>query len=369
MEGKYLALNRNMQTPFYDPAKTYEDNYKNGPFGIFSHDGSIVRNRAPQYDLFGHKIFTPFGIPAGPLLNAKFVKAAFSKGFDVCVYKTVRTREYKCHAWPNILSVHSKGRIEPGSDDPLLADSRYTARITITNSFGVPSMSPEIWQPDMRSAIESAGPGQVMVGSFQGTTDGSGDIHKYIQDFVLAAKMVKETGAKILEANLSCPNEGTSHMLCFDTERTALIVEAIRKGIGSTPLILKLAYFDNDEQLEKLVRSVGHNIDGLSAVNTISMKIVNRYGKQALPGQGRERSGVCGHGIRWTGLSMVKRLKLIREKLGMNFKIIGVGGVASVSDFNKYLETGADVVMSATGAMWNPLLAYEIEASNYGKQK
>lgn len=47
------------------------------------------------------------------------------------------------------------------------------------------------------------------------------------------------------------------------------------------------------------------------------------------PVQGRDRSGVCGNAIRGAGLDMVARLAAIREKLGLDFAINGVGGVVS----------------------------------------
>ena len=45
------------------------------------------------------------------------------------------------------------------------------------------------------------------------------------------------------------------------------------------------------------------------------------------------------------------------------FSITGVGGVMTPEDYLDYRSAGADVVMSATGAMWNPYLAEEIKAS------
>jgi dihydroorotate dehydrogenase len=57
---------------------------------------------------------------------------------------------------------------------------------------------------------------------------------------------------------------------------------------------------------------------------------------------------------------MVSRLKKLRTELNMNFAIIGCGGVTSANDFHQYRAQGADIVMSATGAMWNPYLAQEI---------
>jgi len=58
---------------------------------------------------------------------------------------------------------------------------------------------------------------------------------------------------------------------------------------------------------------------------------------------------------------MTGRLRNLRDELGMKFAIVGVGGVSGAEDFKKYHEAGADAVMSATGAMWNPMLAQEIK--------
>lgn len=354
-----------MQTPFYDPEKSYEENFKEGPFGAFA-DGEISKQEGkPQSDFLGHKVFTPFGIPAGPLVNGRFVKAALDKGFDIPVYKTVRTRKYKCAPWPNVLAVKVDGDLtqEKGAKG-LVADHDYTQPLAITNSFGVPSYDPDFWQKDMKEAVEYAKPGQVVIGSFQGTTNTDGDIKAYIQDFVTAARLVKETGAKVVEVNLSCPNEGTAHLLCFDIERTQHVVSAIKDELGDTPLIIKIAYFKEQEQLVKLIDAVGKLVQGISAINTIPSKIVDKTGKQVLPGEGRAISGVCGAPIKWAGIEMVERLKRLRDDNNFEYTIIGVGGVTTKEDFEDFRETGADAVMSATGAMWNPYLAQEIRNIN-----
>ena len=101
-------------------------------------------------------------------------------------------------------------------------------------------------------------------------------------------------------------------------------------------------------------------MQGISAINTISAEIVDENGKQALPGEGRLKSGVCGNAIKWAGLKMTRRLKKLREKFGYSYTIIGVGGVTIPDDFFEYRNAGADVVMCATGAMWNPYLGREI---------
>lgn len=350
-----------MQKPFFDPHLSYIENYKKGPFGEFANK-KIFNQENPDHFLFGIPLFTPFGIPAGPLLNSKFVNAALNMGFDIATYKTVRTREYASNQWPNVLSVDVKGDLTlKKADKGLLGTHRYSHHegIAITNSFGVPSMSPEVWQKDLARSVKHAKKGQVVIGSFQGTIDGSGE--EYIKDFVYAARLVKETGAKILEANLSCPNEGSSHLLCFDLKRTEKIVEAIKNEIGSTPLIIKIAYFENQKELEKLIDLIGKKVDGISAINTIPAKIFNERGEQALPGKNRLISGVCGHPIRWAGLEMVKRLELLRRIKGLKYEIIGVGGVGNSQDYFEYRSLGASAVMSATAAMWNPHLAQDIK--------
>lgn len=356
-------MKKQLYTPFYDPTKSYEENYHGGPFGAFA-DGEVYKQKGePTNNFLGQKVYLPFGIPAGPLLNGKFVRAALDKGFDIAVYKTVRTRKHECAPWPNVLSVEVKENLSfEEAEKGLIANKTYSRDdLSITNSFGVPSFDPEIWQPDMKAAVEYAKNGQVVVGSFQGTTNPDGNVEEYIADFAKAAKLVKETSAKILEVNLSCPNEGTAHLLCFDLERTQQVVEAIKNEIGDTPLIIKVAYFKTDEQLEKLLQTVGKNVQAISAINTIPAKIVDKDGNQALPGKGRERSGVCGHAIQWAGIEMVERLKTLREKLDLSFQIIGVGGVTVPQDYSEYRRAGADAVMSATGAMWNPFLAQEIK--------
>lgn len=347
-----------LQPPFYDPTKSYEANFEEGPFGAFADGKTIKRTGEPTHTFLGHQLYLPFGIPAGPLINSKYVTAAFQKGFDIVTYKTVRTRPHPSHQHPNVLAVHIDGDLTLAeAEGELTADTNYSEPLSITNSFGVPSKNPDIWQPDMAKAAHSAGKGQVMVGSFQGTRDINGSVQKFVEDYVLAARLVKETGAKILEANLSCPNEGTADLLCFDVERVQFISQRIKDEIGDTPLILKFAYFETDEHLSEMIAAVGGIVQGISAINTIPAAIVDEKGNQALPGEGRLRSGVCGAGIKWAGLEMTERLYKLRDEQELEFAIIGVGGVTTPDDYKEYRDAGADAVQSATGAMWKPDLA------------
>jgi dihydroorotate dehydrogenase len=345
--------------PFYDPAKSYLDNFEHGPFGLFANTSPASQTTKPKHEFLGHSVFAPFGIPAGPLINGKFVKAALDMGFDIPVYKTVRTKKYACHPWPNVLAVKVEGDLAP--DRTLVANEDYSEPLSITNSFGVPSYDPEFWQQDMADAAAYARPGQVVVGSFQGTLPENGRVGDYIADFVLGARLVKETGVPVIEVNLSCPNEGTANLLCFDIARSRRVVEAIKDEIGSVPLVIKMAFYKDETKLEEFLREVGKTVDGISAINTISAEILDQDGKQALPGEGRLRSGVCGSSVKWAGVAMASKLARVRGELGQKFTIVGVGGAGTPEAFDEYRRAGADVVMSATAAMWHPGLAREIK--------
>jgi dihydroorotate dehydrogenase len=182
-----------------------------------------------------------------------------------------------------------------------------------------------------------------------------------VADFVLAAQRSVETGVKVLEVNLSCPNIGNEGLICYLPKAREQILRAIRQAIGNLPLIVKIGYYHDLADLEDMARVVAEYADGVSAINTIQAAIYDSQGNQALPGPNRLRSGVCGAGIKWAGLEMVQKLHRIRQQKGYSYKIIGVGGVMTPQDYFDYRQAGADVVMSATGAMWNPYLAQEIK--------
>ena len=141
---------------------------------------------------------------------------------------------------------------------------------------------------------------------------------------------------------------------------TRAVTEAVREAIGSVPLVLKIGYFADDTTLNEIVAIADAYADGIASINTLQATIVNEKGEQALPGPNRMKSGVCGASITWAGLSMIERLNKIRAARGSKSALVGSGGVMNPKDFKAYRDRGADVVMSATGAMWNPYLAKEI---------
>ncbi len=357
-----------LKAPFFDPNKTYTENWEQGPFNDFA-DGVVVESppesgSEPRFTFLGQKLNYPLGIPAGPLLNGAYVKAALDKGFDVPVHKTVRSRVRESNLWPNVLGADIPGDLTlEMAQKPIVVRNEYTEPLSITNSFGNPSYEPAVWQKDLRECIAHAKPGQLVMCSFEGTKwEESFTPEDYIQDWADGMQLLKDAGVKVVEANFSCPNEGAAQLLCFDIPKVKKVSQAIKDKIGDTPLVIKIAYF-GEAELRELVKEVGSVVDGFSAINTIPAPVVHPDGSQALPGAHRVKSGICGHAVKWAGLDMVRRLKSLREEYGMHYGIIGCGGVTVPADFKEYRDAGADVVMTATGAMWNGYLAKDIRAA------
>lgn len=355
------------QALFYDPARTFDDNFDNGPFNMDPKD--YRESSDPKESFLGQKIWTPFGIPAGPLPTSKHTNAAFRLGFDVVCYKTQRTVPFEANQFPHVLSLQVDGDLTLQKAAGEIVGSRSfpkdTKKLTITNSFGNPSRGPEFWVDDLKKAVKEAGKGQLLIMGVVGTIQEGFSPSDYYDDFAEAAKLAASTGVKAIELNLSCPNVASEGVLCYSPDAVYEICERSKAAVSNVPLVAKFGYFSEAQQplLEDIVKRIDPFVDAISSINTIPAAIVDKNGKQALPGEGRLKSGCCGSGIRWAGLDMVKRLNSLRQKHNLKFEIVGVGGVMTPEDYQHYLKHGADCVQSATGAMWNQHLAQEIKTT------
>jgi hypothetical protein len=371
--------------PFYDPGRTYQENYDAGPFGLFrtappEEDGPVVASFAvppggvaPETFL-GQPLRVPFGIPAGPVLNARFVAAAFRWGYDLVHYKTVRSRAWAAHPAPHVLQVDVRAPLDPAHPPAVLQARPFgparvvppaaVRHLSITNSFGMPAQPPAVWQADVAAAVAAAGSGQLCVVSVVGSPDPEGGAAGFVRDFAQVAAMAVAAGAPVIEANLSCPNIGGHGLLCHDLAQSARVCAAIKEAAPGTPLLVKLGPYGvdaaGDDALAALAGALTPYVAGFSAINSVPFHVQDAAGRLALPGAGREVSGVCGVAIRRYGLSVVARLAALRRASGARWGIIGVGGVLTISDYIAYRQAGADVVQGAAGPMWDPALARRV---------
>jgi len=351
----------------YDIDKTYDQNYDEGPF--FDEKVSLLSPPKQKIRILDFELNSPLGVPAGPLLNSNYIKLYAELGFDIPVYKTVRTDYRLVHPAPNCVYVDTNGQLTSdriGGDLFQKQDlPKDLSEITITNSFGMPSKSVKEWQADVGRANSFLREGQVMPVSITGTPGPGVDL---ADDYARCAAMAVEAGARIIEANYSCPNVDTGEGAIFcDPESSAKISKKIRAAIGNTPLFLKFGFFGNKEILQAVVKANAPFINGIAGINTITMNVYKEGNEQALPGKSRLKSGLCGAGIRDLSMKFTRDLAQIKEEGNYDFVICGVGGITTVDDFFDRLEAGADIAMSATGAMWNPMLAMEFH-KKYGNQ-
>ena len=351
----------------YDPHKTYDDNYDNGPFDI--NQQTYHDEGEPACTFLGFPVYLPFGVAAGTLLTSRHTGAAFRLGFDVVCYKTQRSGDFACNSFPNVLALDVDGDLTLDKlAQPLVGRNVFPddiSKLSITNSFGVPSRGPKVWRDDLAKALTGARKGQLLIMSVVGTIREGASEDEYYDDFATTAKIAAETGAKAIEVNLSCPNVASEGVICYSPDAVLEICKRTKAAIGDHPLIIKVGYYSQDQQalLEQIIQSVAPYIAAVSAINTLQGTIVDEDGEQALPGVGRTKSGVCGASIKWAGLDMVRRLDALRKTKNYNYEIIGVGGVMTPSDYKEYVAAGADCVQAATAPMWNQYLAQEIKES------
>lgn len=341
----------------YKTDKSYEWNYEHGP--VFHDSIPKLERKKKSVSFLGHRLYSPLGVPAGPLLNSNWIKLYAQLGFDIPVYKTVRSVSRPSHPKPNCAYVTSERQLTL-ADIGQEINTRKTApttldELTITNSFGVPSLEPKTWMADIEKANSYLSDGQVMIVSINGTP---GLKRSLEDDYAYCASMAKEAGAKIIEANYSCPNVCTGEGSIYsDAAFSAKISETIRKSIGNTPFLIKMGMVDSHKKLENIIENNRPFVDGFSGINTIAMNVRKNDGSQALPGEHRLKSGLCGSAIHDISLLFTQQLARLKKKRNDDFVICGVGGMMNPHHISERLNAGADIVMTATAAMWDPYLA------------
>lgn len=344
--------------PIYDIERSYIENAQFGPF----FNGEIPKRTWPHQrewiDFLGFRLASRLGVPAGPLLNSKWIRLAGELGFDLVCYKTIRSIEHAGHPNPNMIYINQKTPFDPEaipeSVQSLSKPSENINEIGVTNSFGMPSRSHIYLTKDIALANNLLRPGQVMVVSVVGTPS----LGDFYGDFAYTAEFAKDCGAKIIEANFSCPNVTTGEGdIANDPTAVYNLSSRIIKSIGTTPLILKVGYYGDKQKLRQvLYQAARAGVRAISGINTISTNVLAPNGRPAL-GPGREKSGICGTPIRAAALDFVQAARKIIDSEKLDLQLLACGGIMKPEHFTLFLNAGADIVQSATGMMWDPYLA------------
>jgi len=337
--------------PRYDIRESYQWNYDNAPS---ESPTPAVPDFPGNWELFGHAVNSPLGIPAGPLLNGKWCLYYARLGFDVVTYKTVRSGARPCYPLPNLLPV----ACETVSEQHSVVDETPEMKGSWAVSFGMPSASPDVWREDIASTKPQLAEGQLLSVSVVGTVQDGWSMQQLADDYALCAQKAAESGADLIETNFSCPNVSTSDGQLYQHPENALLVtRATRAAIGDLPLIVKIGHVPGRDDAKRLLDAVGQDIDGLAMTNSIATQVRGQDGNLHFEGQQR---GICGQATLDASTRQVEMMRDIIEQSGMEITIIGVGGVATAADVRQYLDAGAKGVHMATSAMVDPLVGIKI---------
>lgn len=365
--GDPLTLARyQLLFPAYNILQPYKAN-RVGPWG------PLVANRprsSARWTLLGRSVDFPIGVPASVLTaNSRWISYWSSNGYNVLTYKTVRSREQAEYPQPNWVlasdvaepfSVDRPPEVITAEDWDWIAPG--SATVTTANSFGIPSAGPESWQPDVERALQQLYDNQLLLVSVLGDIyeDDELTADQLARDFVRVAAQAAETGAEVIELNLSCPNlltsTGVQPPLCHDLALTRRIVGEVRRALPDLPLVAKLSYLKRDG-LAPLVQGIGSMVQGIAGINALQLPVMRRNEPSMPTFPERREAGVSGIAIRNHALDFVRNLCSLRDEGRYTFDVIAMGGVTSPDSFRQLKSAGATAVQSASGVFTNPLLA------------
>jgi dihydroorotate dehydrogenase len=340
-----------MWLPRYDTAQTYRWNYDRAPEPPA---GIEVPRIGGKWTYCRRPIRSPLAIAAGPLLNGKWILYYAALGFDVLTYKTVRSRSRDCYPLPNLQPVNSEAMAASGKKVPASALMEGSWAV----SFGMPSMSPDVWRADVehtRCLLEKE---KLLSVSVVASPEPDWSLNQLADDFALCARWAVESGADIVETNFSCPNVASADgQLYQQPESAAIVAQRVRSSIGQTPYVIKVGFFDDRSQCGKLLEAVAPFADALAMTNCIAAEVERPDGATLFGGQPR---GIGGEAIRAASVSQLHQFAELAREGGLDTNIIGVGGISSAAHISEYLEAGAEAIQLATSAMIDPLVGIRI---------
>jgi dihydroorotate dehydrogenase len=357
----------------YNFKREFAENIE-APWDRYPDGDGVTRGR--RWSLFGSPIGYPIGVPASVLTaNARYIEYYARQGFNVLTYKTVRSREWGPHPFPNWVYLEdAEAPLAVTEDDPPVG--RFTGgpdtfpidplAFSTANSFGVPSERPEKWKEDVAETIARLGDGKLLIVSVMGSSEDPdlSSPEALADDFATVAQHAEEAGARVIELNLSCPNklDPVAHSIdppvCRDPELTDLIVSRVAKAVSpQTRLVAKLTWMRHT-LLEEVLHRFAHRVAAVSGINTLPMEVVDEGGNYTFGD--RRVAGVSGTAIREYGLDFVRTVTGLRTQHAWNFEIIGMGGAMNADDVRSYFRAGADAVQTATGAEDDPTLPTQL---------
>lgn len=335
-----------VQKPLYDVTKSFDYNLEQGPFFDGPLPVRIIPDRSTWRKIFDYEVMSPVGLAACPIgARARGIVLASRLGFDIITHKTIRSQAVAAHPWPNLA---------------LLEPFKNMAELSITNSIGNASCELDWHSEQIAASRASLLSGQLLLVSIFGTEVAGRTV---VQDFAYLAARACEAGAQVVELNFSCPN--ADHGILFhDAAFSFKITKAVAAVAGSIPVVVKVGLFVNLKQMRNFLIGIGRaGARGIVGINTVPWRVLNDDGKPYF-GALREISGISGAPIFDSACAWVQDVAQLNAQEKLNMTIFGIGGITQPEQFDVFLSHGADVALTATGALWDPYLADKYHQGN-----
>jgi dihydroorotate dehydrogenase (NAD+) catalytic subunit len=344
--------------PRYDWRQSYQWNYDQAPRApVAAPSSPVVALSSPDIDepplkgnwtFCGRNIGSPLGVAAGPLLNGHWCLYYAALGFDVVTYKTVRSTYRESYPLPNLQPVDS-GPLGGGETNLVAVDDMDGSWAV---SFGMPSQTCETWRADVAATRRRLPAHKLLNVSVVGTMRPGWSLEQLADDYAACAHDAAEAGADSIEFNLSCPNVDTCDGQLYQRPSAAAVVaQRVRQAVGSRPLLAKIGHFRDHRDVGPLLESLASHIDAVVATNCIAATVVEREGRPCFNGEPR---GIAGGAILDASVRLIETIASTIARRGLGLRAIGVGGISTAADVQRYLNAGAEAVQLATAAMLDP---------------
>lgn len=274
-------------------------------------------------EAFGRTVPAPFGLAGGFDKDVRAVRGLTMLGFGFVEVGTVTARP------------------QPGNEAPRMW--RELDLRGVRNRMGFNNEGAAVAARRLQELRSTAAGRAVVVGANIGKTKVT-PVEDAPADYAHSARLLAPW-ADYLVVNVSSPNTPGLRDL-QSTEALRPVLEAVRQaadaataeaGVRRVPLLVKIAPDLADADVDAVADlALDLGLDGVVAVNTTI-------------DHDRGPGGLSGPVLRRRGLEVVTRL---RERLGPEPTIIGVGGITTADDVRDYLQAGADLTQGYTAFVY-----------------
>lgn len=278
--------------------------------------------------LMGLSLRNPVGLAAGLDKNGAHIDALAALGFGFVEVGTVTPRA------------------QPGNPKPRLF--RLPRAQALINRFGFNNQGLDAFISNVQRSTfrKNGGVLGLNIGK-----NASTPIENALDDYLTCLDGVYPH-ADYVTVNISSPNTANLRSLQGgdDLGKLLLGLQQRRERLADqhgrrVPLVVKIAPDLTQEQVDAIAELLPrYSMDGVIATNTT----LDKSAVQGLP-HADETGGLSGPPVHELSLAVIRRL---RQRLGADIAIIGVGGIHSGQQAREKIEAGADAVQLYTGLIY-----------------